>query len=1251
MKKTLFLTCAFALASFVGVSAQGWFRTVAQGLPGEQITHDVNGTSVTQYRAETPVFQVPGATGVRYTVVKTTQESGVYGGGPFFAMGEMQVFDADGNPVAYTVTSNADHNSGGAGTDGAGLPALNDGNYGNFFHSSWGGAEPGGLHYLELTFEESVDAFKLVWYTRPNQHVNRPTVVGLSSPGVDFTEDMLYAEYEYSLGAQVTSVEELAGENKFFTFYVEGPTEFGQQENGEPYTGPGNVYPALQAGYAATGSATEASPVNIIQLIAGNEGKYVIYEPVMGAYYTNPDNWTNGYNGVNGNQFAHANAATLAEYEFTLRADGDFELTTYATRQYIDDEWQDYAEPVKLWVGYDMRGNLKLFPESEKVLLEKGDYESGSFHLPVDFGFTIYNTNVADGLIEPISVQSICENVINPTIADAREKMEEYAEYEADYDDGEREALEEAIADAEAAIEAKDIAGIFVAKDAVTEALVNYVLIKCLYYEDMLAELEDAYESNNGTEEGQYTATSRGYIDEFEQALGNIYDLTSVSAIEAAYEGLENLAETFYGSTLRYSTFPEIVSDIPADLSAAYPNNAVWKQSIYVKKNVPGIRLTFLDRHIGTAGDSGNFPMIALGEIRLYDAEGNEVELTEANFEANYTETQEGFESTVARLCDGAWGEGDKVGTTGKAAGSYYHSPWSGSEPQEYIWIDLEFPEAMSSFTFEVYSRDKSTSNGAVSLFPKKVAITESNVGYDPLLFVENPYNVAVGEQVTAIDQITDGLYVVKGLLNTNPVYKFDAETGAIVKEEAAEGTASFYKGTSRFHSAAAAVRAESVYRITKNADGTYKMLNLGLAKYWPTTEGEAGERTGFVSATYNESEAANLKIAASGNIENAFVLYEEVAGLKTVRDSIDTDEDGVADAEGESFDTPYVVYMDWYNGLAVRPVVAPAPVFDEAISDTWGDSLCFNKANGEGEWAIYKVEMDNPDFYWLTNLVGIVDGLGIEVGEDPGCVASLGDLQAAYDKALQVVADSTYAEATAAAQALAKNIGTVETLEKNPMKEGQYRIVSAYGEFYNQQGHKKAIYASEDGATFGWKQLTEEKNFIFEFVKSPYASDYVDMGKVTEDEAEQIYTIRAFICGEDAPMYISEVEGMSTQIGLAEYASDYLVKPADGSAFNFQLAANTTLNLHAGGHSSGAGTQGTLVYWQAAPGASQWRLVYVAEKGSSVSDLLVEGTEVVSVAYFTPAGAAVPAPVKGVNVVVTVYANGVVETKKVLVK
>ena len=1242
MKKTLFLTCALALASFVGVSAQTWCRTLAQGTAGEQITHDVNGTSVTQYRAETALIKNEGATGVRYTVMQTGALNQIKGGGPCFALGELQVFDADGNQINYTVTSNADHNTmGGAGNDGAGMPALNDGNLANYFHSTWSSNAPNEYHYLELSFEESVDAFKLVWYTRPNQHQNRPLIIGLTNPGVDFTEDMLYAEYEYSLGAKVADASELAGENKFFTFYVEGPESYGADDEGNPYTGPGNVYVAL-SGYT-TGSATVASPTNIIQLIAGNEGKYVIYQPVLGTYYGNPDQWTDGYNGTNGWQRAYAEAWTLGEYEFTQRADGDFELTTYATRQYVDGAWQEYENPLKLWIGYDMRGNLKLFPKSLKEALEAGDYTKG-FALPVDFGFSIYNANVADGLIEPVSVTSICENVINPTIAQAREKMEEYAQYEADYGDGEREALEEAIEAAEEAIEASDIAGIFVAKDEVAEALVQYVLIKVLYYEDMLGELEEAYEANNGTEEGNYTAVSKAYIDAFEAAVAAIYDMTSVSAIENAYANLEAIAAQFYASTLKFMSFPCVVDSISNATTTDYPNNAVWTQQVALKKAIEGIRITPLSVYIGSAGGGGlygSYPMVALGEIKVYDGQGNEVSLDETMVYASATETNEGFESTAARLVDGA--------ITG--AGSYFHSPWSGTQPSEYVYIEITFPEAMDMFTLEVYSRDKSTTGGNVSLFPFRAALTNLSQKYDPQLFAENPYNVFVGEQIKSVEEFTEGIYVIRGLLNTNPVYKYDAETGAVVKEESAAGEAKYYHGVGRYHANPAAVRADGVYRVTKNADGTFKMLNLGLAKYWPSTEGTADERTGAITATYSEAKAANLKIVASENLENTFVLYEEVPGLVTTF-SEDTDEDGEADTVVATHETPYVVYMDWSTGVATRPVTALQPLVDESISDTWGDSLCFNKANGEGEWEIYKVDMDNADYFWLTNLVGIVDGLGVEVGPDPGCVASLGDLQGAYDAAVACIDAQDYAGATAVAQALAAKIELVEGLEKNPMKEGVYIIQSAYSEYYKQQGHYKAMYASEDGTTLGWKQLTTTGNvwadneFYFEFTKSPYASDY------DEEIASEIYNIRAVKCGGDAPMYISEVDGLSTQIALSDYESDYYVKAATGSAFNLKLAsASSDWCLHSNGHSNGAGTSGNLVYWYGDPGASQWRLVWVGEVGTSVSDLLVEGSEVASVAYFTPAGAAIPAPAKGINVVVTVYANGVVETKKVLVK
>ena len=106
----------------------------------------------------------------------------------------------------------------------------------------------------------------------------------------------------------------------------------------------------------------------------------------------------------------------------------------------------------------------------------------------------------------------------------------------------------------------------------------------------------------------------------------------------------------------------------------------------------------------------------------------------------------------------------------------------------------------------------------------------------------------------------------------------------------------------------------------------------------------------------------------------------------------------------------------------------------------------------------------------------------------------------------------------------------------------------------------------------------------------------------------------------------------------------------AKGSAFSFRLAGKGAgFSIHANQHGGGSGNSGNIVYWDGGAGASQWYLRKV-DYETSIDDFVVEGTEVVAVSYFTPAGAAVPAPVMGINVVVTVYANGVVETKKVLV-
>lgn len=1258
MKKNLFLAGALALFAVVGVSAQNWSRTLATGLPGKEITHDVNGTQVTQYRAETALLQKAGATGVRYTVVNTNNTNMAYGGGPFFCLGEMIVLDAAGDTINYTVTSNADHNSGGAGTDGAGLPALNDGNLNNFFHSSWGGTEPGGLHYLELTFEAPVDAFQLVWYTRPNQHVNRPTVVGLTNPGVDFTEDMLFAEYEFEAGEQVTDASEFANGGTF-TLFANGPVEYNDTE------GNGDTYIAL-SGYT-TGSYAEPTVTNLVQFIPASNGKFVLYQPVSATYYGSADKWTDAYNGKNGWQRATDDATRLGEFEITKRGDGDFEITTYATRQYADGAWTDYDEPLKLWVGYDMRGNLKTFDEEHKNALEQEDYTQG-FGLPVDFGFTIYNASVSKEMVPNLTAAEMCSEVLENILKVAAEKKEEYLEYVEEYAwAGEDEALDKAIADAQAAVATGDLAASFAAKADLENALAGYVAILANYYEELNDGLSTEVEDNMATPPytqdmtGMYTSATQAIIDQITAKVNEVincynssdktYSL-SYSQIEALYAEIESLLEQIEGTKLAFTEFPAIVEDIPADNFpyADLPNNAVWSKNLVLTQPAKGIRLTFLDRHIGTAADAGNFPMIAIGELKIYDADGNEVTMAAENFEANYTETMEGFESTVARLCDGNF-----------AAQGYYHSPWSGNEPQEYIYIDITFPEAMDAFSFEVYSRDKTTSNGKVSLFPKKVAITAVGEGYDPLLFTENPYNVYVGEKVTSVDQITaDGLYVIKGLLNTVPVYKEvtegeGEEAVTSIKLVEPEGTAMFYHGTDRFHAADAAVRAPGVYRFVKNDDGTFKALNLGLAKYWPSTT-----ETGYVDdkTTYEAEKAANLNIVASTNVEGAFVMYEKIDGLTTQADSIDTDEDGTVDEAGEIYQTPYVMFMDWANRLATRPVTDPQPVETSAeLADNWGDAQCFAKENGETEWEIYKVTMVNPDFYWLTNLTAAFDKLGLVVGTDPGCVSNLGALETVLAEGQRVVADSVYADAPAAAAALAKEIAAVNNLEKNPMVEGVYQVVSANADFKAKQNVEKALYAhvTEDGtATFGWKTIEQDNiDFYFHFTKSENGADLEAGGTIEEGQGDLVYNIRAIATYEGAtPYYIGEIDAQSTPVELyADAWSDYLVLNATGSAFTFRLAGKGAgFCIHANGHSSGAGQNGNIVYWDGGAGASQWYLRKV-DYETSISDLVVVGDDVVSVAYFTPAGAAIPAPTQGINIVVTVYANGAVETKKVLVK
>ena len=104
----------------------------------------------------------------------------------------------------YYVSSNAEHNAGGAAKDGGGLPALLDGSAATYFHSRWGGTPVAEQHFLQVDMGSgnSVSDFCFNYQVRQGLPHAMPTgmVVSGSNDGVGF-------ETILSLGRQ-----ELAGD-------------------------------------------------------------------------------------------------------------------------------------------------------------------------------------------------------------------------------------------------------------------------------------------------------------------------------------------------------------------------------------------------------------------------------------------------------------------------------------------------------------------------------------------------------------------------------------------------------------------------------------------------------------------------------------------------------------------------------------------------------------------------------------------------------------------------------------------------------------------------------------------------------------------------------------------------------------------------------------------------------------------------------------------------------------------------------
>jgi hypothetical protein len=374
-------------------------------------------------------------------------------------------------------------------------------------------------------------------------------------------------------------------------------------------------------------------------------------------------------------------------------------------------------------------------------------------------------------------------------------------------------------------------------------------------------------------------------------------------------------------------------------------------------------------------------------------------------------------------------------------------------------------------------------------------------------------------------------------------------------------------------------------------------------------------------------------------------------------------------------FANTFVLYM--YNDTVKRNDT-PHPYI---VAQDWGDKIGYfsidslknNDWDGEGEWRIYKLTMDNPYLYWLKNAVAAATAMGVEVGPDPGYYSqeSAGAYAAALAKAQKALATNDEATAKSALPELEAAVLEAATAVKNPVIEGTYVFEPAYKEQFIQSSGKSRYMCTyfndfeanspnclSDLSLF-WGDAPEgdmtkiHNRYKFQLISAANSEKvqiWLEDETIDSVQAANAYFIKSIEAGQ----YVgTSVDGARSQdIGLTVEAEEpYIIRSQGAYVFDFWHPSHANASLHLEGNSGGSGQGGDIVYWSGTDKASQWYL-HNLDKRTSINDIISgEGDEAVAVYYYTIGGTAIAAPVQGVNIVKTVYANGVIKTEKIYVK
>lgn len=1253
MRKNLFLTLALIVASIATVNAQ-WSKVLSSvdGLPG--VTDKAINCVVAETGLITPDAPI---SGLRFTVIETSNMEKP-DGHPCTAIAEFVIRDAEGNPLNYTASGNSFI------AESTGWPALNDGLYNGYLHTNWSSGNPTGAHhYIEFTFDAPVSSFSLEWANRQGNPKNAPTLVVLTEKGVDGEAVELPAipTSTYALGSQIASLDELLAAS-----YVSLEAKTFKGDWSKDVTGwLGNRFYTAPNALVFSDSIQNYNAGMAMQVVPTGDGEtYYLFWPETGRYF----GLNNLTSALNQNADCHfvingAGATTTAQAaKLTIVDNGDGTFTMSFTTP--DGEGAYLAAPPTNSHG--------LFSVNElfKAQNEAEDYVAG-YGYPCCFKFKFYSAEyekaahmIVNSLREPVANTKYLSELFGgaqgsevdfPDATTHADMMANVEKAEAIIAGGATTAAEAAALIAE--LQTNQIWYLYtVAYQKMYDAYA--------YYDELDAAglfCEDAYPVNGSYTYGSWNNTVAAILDAWmtEGAIANVENngplYTYYNDFINGLGSLEQAFDTFESGKISFVQLPLFYGEkdgLPGTVSSI--DTRTWTSpSIRFQEPINSFRITFarsMNFNGGVVGSQDR--AVVLGELIIMDADGNRVAMTGDNVVTNAIEPNEG---SLNGLFDGTF---DASGNLTNEIGDFYHSPWSdanGWDSNEYIYFDITLPQPMDGIKFAFHSR-----KGNKSFNPADICVGAYGEEYDPIAASPNTYNARIGKQVTSAEDITDwGVYAIQGIINTNP------NTDAVA--EPIEPM--WYAGETTFHKSV--VREDCAYFFTKNADGTFKIMSIGESKYWTAGGG----------LTSYSTEAGNIHIVPSTNADfagqNTLVLYTDVENPEPQGAQFEyVDEDSeleiIVDSVGVT--CPYNVLMDWGAGygLAARvcidyqPGVTPANYGEQAenveillenpallASGSAGDYLHFNKTSGEGEWKIYKLSLDNPYYYWATSLATVAEGLGFIAGNNPGEYANLGTFATDLAAVQAVVENNDYAGAEAAAKTLAATLEAMSGGEytQNPVTEGVYAIITdARGANHvlnvNENGELKTVTASAETDFTKGTALT----YLFQLEVPANIDEFLLNEEITEEQKDKVFTIKHIHTGN----YIIAGDGTSQPVSVGDDKDQAGAFLFTGGATNYFTIAK--VNNYEGNnqlHESNWG-DGTVLHWNGEPtanSASGWRLVRVDVDPTSVDSIVTEGSEVVSVKYYTAGGAESAAPVKGINVVTIVYSNGVTETKKVVVE